>query len=179
MKQLNGLYRTLIDAENRHDEPAVRKLLWESPNMLFVAKTATAAEGNWAGFWGTDVVMQHLHDLYQGSFVMAPDYARVKTVALSADVAETYTPLNISVRYAGQTPVPKPFSDDRHMGPYLGRLEDGDRHRAADTAAAGAALTNWIPRWPGWPPRSGQSRWRGRRASARLARQSELKPTHP
>jgi hypothetical protein len=107
--KINAVYRTLIDAENRHDLAAVRTLVWESPNTLFVAKTATAAEGNWAGFWGTDVVMQKFSDLYHGVFVMAPDYARVKTVGLTSETAETYAPLNISVAYAGQTPVPKPF----------------------------------------------------------------------
>jgi hypothetical protein len=108
--EINAVYRTLIDAENRHDLAAVRALVWESPNTLFVAKTATAAEGNWAGFWGTDVVMRKFSDLYQGGvFVMAPDYTRVKTVGLTSQSAETYAPLNISVAYAGQTPVPKPF----------------------------------------------------------------------
>jgi hypothetical protein len=109
IKEINSLYRALIDAENRHDLAAVRTMVWESPSMLFVAKTATPAEGNWAGFWGTEVVLQHFHDLYQGVFVMEPDYSRVKTVTLTKDVAETYAPLSISVGYAGQTPVPKPF----------------------------------------------------------------------
>jgi len=109
IKEINALYRALIDAENRHDLAAVRTMVWESPSTLFVAKTATPAQGNWAGFWGTDVVLQHFHDLYQGVFVMEPDYSRVKTVSLTKDVAETYAPLNISVGYAGQTPVPKPF----------------------------------------------------------------------
>lgn len=107
--QINQLYRGLIEAENRHDLAAVRPMVWDSPSTLFVAKTATAAEGNWAGFWGIDVVLQHFADLYSGTFVMAPDYARVKTVGLSHDVAVTYAPLNITVAYAGQTPVPKPF----------------------------------------------------------------------
>ena len=56
LKELRALYKQLIDAENRHDLAAVRPLLWNSPSTLFVAKTATPAEGNWAGFWGTDVV---------------------------------------------------------------------------------------------------------------------------
>ncbi|MEI9995635.1 MAG: hypothetical protein WDM91_13645 [Rhizomicrobium sp.] len=109
LREIDGLYRTLIDAENRHDLTAVRRMVWESPDTLFVAKTATPAEGNWAGFWGADVVMQHFADLYAGTFAMAPDYARVRTVGLSRDVALTYAPLKISVAYAGQTPVPKPF----------------------------------------------------------------------
>jgi hypothetical protein len=107
--EINQLFHRLINAENRHDLAVVRGILWDSPNMLFVAKTATPAEGNWAGFWGTEIVMQHFHDLYQGTFLMDPDYSRLKTVGLTGDVAETYVPLNITVAYAGQTAVPKPF----------------------------------------------------------------------
>src|SRR5262249_25794984 len=62
---LKALYEHLIAAENRHDLAAVKQLVWDSPSTLFVAKTATPAEGNWAGFWGSDIVMQHFHDLYQ------------------------------------------------------------------------------------------------------------------
>lgn len=109
VKDLTALYRRLIDAENRHDLGAVKSLLWSSPSTLFVAKTATAAEGNWAGFWGADVVMQHFHDLYQGPFRIDPDYSKEKVVGLTTDVAETYVPVKITVAYAGQTPVPKPF----------------------------------------------------------------------
>lgn len=108
--ELRGLYKQLIDAENRHDIAAVRSLVWVSPNTLFVAKTATAAEGNWAGFWGTEVVLNHLGDLYKaGPFKIEPDYDKEIVVALSRDVAETYVPVSITVAYGGQTPVPKPF----------------------------------------------------------------------
>jgi hypothetical protein len=110
LDELRTLYKQLIDAENRHDIAAVRQMVWVSPNALFVAKTATPAEGNWAGFWGTDVVLQHLDDLYKAvPFQIDPDYDKEKVVALSRDVAETYVPVNITVAYAGQTPVPKPF----------------------------------------------------------------------
>jgi hypothetical protein len=110
LEELKTLYKQLIDAENRHDIAAVRAFVWNSPNALFVAKTATAAEGNWAGFWGTDIVLQHLGDLYKaGPFRIDPDYDKEKVVALSHDVAETYVPVNITVAYAGQVPVPKPF----------------------------------------------------------------------
>jgi hypothetical protein len=110
LKEISGLYRGLIDAENRHDLSAVRAVTWESPWTLFVAKTATPEEGNWAGFWGTDIVMRHLAELYEaGPFRIDPDYDKEKTVGLTRDVAETYVPVSITVAYAGQTPVPKPF----------------------------------------------------------------------
>jgi hypothetical protein len=108
-KELRDTYKRLIDAENAHDIAAVRTFVWNSPSALFVAKTRTPAEGNWAGFWGADVVLDHLNELYQGTFVMAPDYGREKVVLLSSTVAETYVPLSISVAYAGQSGTPKPF----------------------------------------------------------------------
>jgi hypothetical protein len=44
-----------------------------------------------------------------GAFLMSPDYSREKVVQLSRDVLETYVPLQISVAYAGQSGMPKPF----------------------------------------------------------------------
>ena len=109
-EQLTDLYKRLIDAENRHDIAAVKPLFWVSPDALFVAKTATAAEGNWAGFWGTDVVLRHLDELYRaGPFRIDPAYDKEKVVPLSRDVAETYVPVSITVAYAGQSATPKPF----------------------------------------------------------------------
>jgi hypothetical protein len=108
--EIKRLYRELIDAENHHDIGTVRRLVWVSPSALFVAKTATPAEGNWAGFWGTEVVLQHLDDLYKaGPFRIDPDYDREKVVVLTRDVVQTYVPVSVTVAYAGQTPVPKPF----------------------------------------------------------------------
>jgi hypothetical protein len=110
LREVQALSQRLIEAENRKDFDAVKQLVWNSSSALFVAKTATAAEGNWAGFWGHDVVVQHLHDvIFGGPFHMEPDYSRAKVVALSGDVAETYVPVQITVGYAGQQAVPKPF----------------------------------------------------------------------
>ena len=67
--------RELINAENAHDIAAVSRFVWKSPSALFVAKTKTPAEGNWAGFWGSDNVIAHLGELYQGTFRMMPDYS--------------------------------------------------------------------------------------------------------
>jgi len=109
LREVQALYKRLIDAEDVKNLNTVREIVWNSPSALFVAKTATAAEGNWAGFWGYEVVVQHIHDISEGPFRIDPDYARVKTVGLTKDVAETYAPVHITVAYAGQTPVPKPF----------------------------------------------------------------------
>ncbi len=107
--EIRALYKQLIDAENAHDLATVKRMVWKSPSALFVAKTKTPAEGNWAGFWGADTVVDHIGELFQGTFVMTPDYGREKIVQLSRDVMQTYVPLDISVAYAGQSGTPKPF----------------------------------------------------------------------
>jgi ketosteroid isomerase-like protein len=110
LREIQALSQHLIEAENRKDFDAVKQTVCNSPSALFVAKTATAAEGNWAGFWGHDVVVQHLHDvIFGGPFHMEPDYSKAKVIALSGDVVETYVPVQITVGYAGQQAVPKPF----------------------------------------------------------------------
>jgi hypothetical protein len=107
--RIRELYANLIEAENAHDIMKVRAMVWDSPKALFVAKTKTAAEGNWAGFWGKEVVVAHLQELYAGTFRIDPDYSKEKIALLAPTVAETYVPVNISVAYAGQSGTPKPF----------------------------------------------------------------------
>lgn len=104
-QELKRVYKELIDEENRHDLAAVRKLVWDSPSTLFVAK----APVGWRGYWGIDDVMQHLHDMYQTPFRIDPDYDEEKVVFITPKVAETYAPVRITVAYGGQNPVPKPF----------------------------------------------------------------------
>ena len=104
-QDIEDIYKKLIDAENQHDLPAVRELVWKSPSTLFVAK----APVGWRGYWGIDDVMQHLHDMYQQPFRIDPLYQEEKVVFITPDIAETYAPVQITVAYGGQNPVPKPF----------------------------------------------------------------------
>ena len=98
-------YKNLIDAENKHDLPAVRGMVWNSAATLFVAK----APVGWRGYWGIDDVIEHLHDMYQGTFRIDPIYEEEKVVFLTPELAETYAPVKITVAYGGQNPAPKPF----------------------------------------------------------------------
>jgi hypothetical protein len=104
-QEVRVIYKKLIDAENSHDLPAVRELVWNSPSALFVAK----APVGWHGYWGIDDVMQHLHEMYQQPFRIDPTYEDEKVVFITPEIAETYVPVQITVAYGGQNPVPKPF----------------------------------------------------------------------
>jgi hypothetical protein len=100
----------LMEFANNHDFKALHEMFWQSPSTLLVAKSAVASEGNWAGFWGNEAIDQKLHDIgSSGPVVLAPDFAKLKVVGLTRDVAESYVPMDITVSYAGQDGTARPF----------------------------------------------------------------------
>jgi len=110
LSTIGARFSTLMELANRHDLQALNTMFWQSPSVLLVAKSAVPSEGNWAGFWGNAAVGQKLHDIAtSGPVVLTPDFARLKVVGLTHDVAESYAPVTITVSYAGQDGTPKPF----------------------------------------------------------------------
>src|ERR1700692_1044963 len=110
LKTISSQFSTLMVLANQHDLKALHEMFWQSPSALLVAKSAIPSEGNWAGFWGNEAIDRKLHDIAtSGPVVLQPDYAKLKIVGLTHDVAESYAPLNITVSYAGLDGTPKPF----------------------------------------------------------------------
>jgi hypothetical protein len=110
LSTIKSQFGRLMELANRHDLKALHEMFWRSPSVLLVAKSAVPSEGNWAGFWGNEAVDQKLHDIAaSGPVVLSPDFARLRVVGLTREVAESYAPVNITVSYAGQDGTPKPF----------------------------------------------------------------------
>jgi hypothetical protein len=110
LSTIRSRFSLLMDLANRHDLTTLHSMFWQSPSVLLVAKSAVPSEGNWAGVWGNAAVDQKLHDIAaSGPVVLTPDLAKLKVVGLTADVAESYAPMTITVSYAGQDGTPKPF----------------------------------------------------------------------
>ncbi|WP_431201460.1 hypothetical protein ACQ86E_20090 [Bradyrhizobium betae] len=107
---IKSKFGRLMELANKHDFKALHEMFWQSPSALLVAKSAIPSEGNWAGFWGNEAIDQKLHDIgSSGPVVLEPDYAKLRVVGLTRDVAESYVPMNITVSYAGQDGTAKPF----------------------------------------------------------------------
>ena len=110
LSTIRSKFGTLMELANRHDFHALHDMFWQSPSTLLVAKSAIQSEGNWAGFWGNEAVDRKLQDIgNSGPVVLEPDYAKLKVVGLTRDVAESYVPMNITVSYAGQDGTARPF----------------------------------------------------------------------
>src|ERR1700742_2102018 len=107
---IKSKFGRLMELANNHDFKALHGMFWQSPSTLLVAKSAIPSEGNWAGFWGNEVIDRKLHDIgSSGPVVLEPDYSTLKIVGLTHDVAESYVPMNITVSYAGQDGTARPF----------------------------------------------------------------------
>ena len=110
LRTISSQFSKLIELANQHDLRALHEMFWQSPSALLVAKSAIPAEGNWAGFWGNEAIDQKLHDIAaSGPVLLHPDFAKLKVVGLTRDLAESYVPLSITVSYAGQDGMPEPF----------------------------------------------------------------------
>jgi hypothetical protein len=110
LSAIKSKFGRLMELANNHDFKALHEMFWQSPSALLVAKSAIPSEGNWAGFWGNEAIDQKLHDIgNSGPVVLAPDYAKLRVVGLTRDVAESYVPMNITVSYAGQDGTARPF----------------------------------------------------------------------
>jgi hypothetical protein len=107
---ISARFSKLMELANKHDLNGLHEMFWQSPSALLVAKSAIPSEGNWAGFWGNEAIEQKLHDIAAaGPAILQPDYAKLKVVGLTKDIAESYAPATITVSYAGQDGSPKPF----------------------------------------------------------------------
>jgi hypothetical protein len=110
LRTIKSRFSDLIELANRHDLKALHGMFWKSPSALLVAKSAIPSEGNWAGFWGNDAIDRKLRDIAaSGPVVLTPDLSKLKVVGLTHELAESYAPVTITVSYAGQDGVPKPF----------------------------------------------------------------------
>ena len=110
LNTIKAEFGKLMELANKHDFEALHGMFWQSPSALLVAKSAIPSEGSWASIWGSGAVDQKLHDIgTSGPVVLEPDYAKLKVVGLTHDVAESYVPMTITVSYAGQSGTPKPF----------------------------------------------------------------------
>ena len=65
---VKGVFDRFISAQNAHNGTAVRELLLDSPNFLWVTRGAP--------IWGRDAAMKRFEELYQGTWKLSPRHIR-------------------------------------------------------------------------------------------------------
>ena len=90
-----------VYAQNSHDLAAVRELLLDSPNFLWVTRGTP--------IWGREAALKRFEALYQGTWKLSPDASNLKVVLVNDMTAQVYVPITFNIGPAGQTAPDAPF----------------------------------------------------------------------
>jgi hypothetical protein len=95
------VFDQFVKAQNSHDVVAVRELLLDSPNFLWVTRGAP--------IWGRDAALKRFEMLYQGTWKLSPDMANLKAVLVSDTTAQLHVPITFNIGAPGQPAPDAPF----------------------------------------------------------------------
>jgi hypothetical protein len=95
------VFDQFVNAQNSHDLRAVRELLLDSPNFLWVTR-GTA-------IWGRDAALKRFEALYQGTWKLSPDTPNLKTVLMNDVTAQVHVPITFNIGVLGQPAPDAPF----------------------------------------------------------------------
>ena len=98
---VKATFDRFVIAQNAHDVAAVRDLLLDSPNFLWVTRGAP--------IWGRDTAMKRFEALYQGTWKLSPDISGLKVVMLSDTTAQLFVPIMFNIGPPGQAAPDTPF----------------------------------------------------------------------
>jgi ketosteroid isomerase-like protein len=98
---VKGTFDRFVAAQNAHDVSAVRDLLLDSPNFLWVTRGAP--------IWGREAALKRFETLYQGTWKLSPDTSNLKVVLLNDTTAQLFVPIMFNIGPAGQPAPDAPF----------------------------------------------------------------------
>lgn len=91
---VKACFERLVTAQNAHDANAVRDLLLDSPNFLWITRGKT--------IWGRDAAMKRFESLYQGTWHLSPDSTSLKVIMLGDSAAQIYAAIMFTTGAPGQ-----------------------------------------------------------------------------
>lgn len=98
---VKATFDRFVTAQNAHDLSAVRELLLDSPDFLWVTRGTP--------IWGRDAALKRFETLYQGTWKLAPETSNLKVVTLSSTSAQLFVPIVFNIGATGQPAPDAPF----------------------------------------------------------------------
>jgi hypothetical protein len=98
---IKATFDRFVEAQNAHDISAVRELLLDSPNFLWVTRGSP--------IWGRDAALNRFETLYQGTWKLSADTAKLKVILLNDRSAQLFVPIMFNIGPPGQPAPDAPF----------------------------------------------------------------------
>jgi len=99
--EVKATFDRFVAAQNAHDVSAVRDVLLDSPNFLWVTRGAP--------IWGREAALKRFETMYQGTWKLSPDTSNLKVVSLSDTTAQLFVPITFNIGPPGQPAPDAPF----------------------------------------------------------------------
>lgn len=99
--EVKATFDRFVVSKNAHDAAAVRDLLLDTPDFLWVTRGAP--------IWGRDAAMRRFETLYQGTWKLSPDRSSLKVVMLTETTAQLFVPIMFNIGPPGQPAPNTPF----------------------------------------------------------------------
>lgn len=93
-RDIKETFDRFVAAQNAHDISAVRELLLDSGNFLWVTRGTP--------IWGRDAALKRFESLYQGTWKLTPDASNLKVILLNDATAQLFVPVMFNIGPAGQ-----------------------------------------------------------------------------
>jgi ketosteroid isomerase-like protein len=99
--EIKTTFERFVAAQNAHDVAAVREVLLDSANFLWVTRGAP--------IWGREAALKRFETLYQGTWKLSPDTSNLKIALLTDTAAQLFVPIMFNIGPPGQPAPDAPF----------------------------------------------------------------------
>jgi uncharacterized protein (TIGR02246 family) len=99
--EVKALFAKFIAAQNAHDINAVRDILQDSPQFLWITRGVA--------LWGRDAALKRYEENYQGTWRLEPKFDEVQVTEIAPGVVRVFAPSVFTIAPAGQDAQPRRF----------------------------------------------------------------------
>ena len=100
-EEVRATMERFVTAQNAHDLGAVRELLIDSPQFLWITRGAPV--------WGREAALARFEALYRGTWKLEPAMSELRVLPLNDRAVQTYVPITFTIGAAGQPPTTTRF----------------------------------------------------------------------
>jgi ketosteroid isomerase-like protein len=94
--EVRATFDRFVVAQNAHDIQAVRSLLLDSQDFLWITRGTPV--------WGQEAALKRFVALYEGTWRLEPDPSSLKVTMVGDGVAQVYVPIMFTIGATGQPP---------------------------------------------------------------------------
>jgi uncharacterized protein (TIGR02246 family) len=95
-EEVRAVFDRYVAVQNEHDLKAMRNLLVDSPDFLWISRGKP--------IWGREAALKELEERYKGTWQLEVDRKDLRVISVSRRVAQVYATTHLTVGDAGAKP---------------------------------------------------------------------------